>query len=78
MNVLVDTSVWALALRRDARARTAEVARLHSACRRRGLQVGTIDVLLAQLCRRYSLTLLTTDKDFTRIAAVESFAVWSA
>ncbi|MGQ0538988.1 MAG: type II toxin-antitoxin system VapC family toxin [Gemmatimonadaceae bacterium] len=134
MNLLVDTSVWSLALRRDAPPRSPEVAQLrralesndivfttgvilqellqgirgpraretiisqfralpfvlpdrqdhiaaaalHSACRRRGIQVGTIDALLAQLCVHHDLTMLTTDKDFVRIAAVVPFAVWPA
>lgn len=132
MNLLVDTSVWSLALRRDApptgrevnslrralegealvlttgvilqellqgirgpKGREAIVARfvtlpflvpdrqdhidaatLHGACRRRGLQVGTIDVLLAQLCLRHELTILTTDRDFESIAAVVPLRVW--
>jgi predicted nucleic acid-binding protein len=132
VNVLVDTSVWSLALRRDVppaspevsflrralagdaavfttgvilqellqgirgpKGRDAIVARfatlpflvpdrqdhidaasLHMACRRKGLQVGTIDVLLAQLCLRHRLTILTTDADFTRIAKVAPLSVW--
>jgi predicted nucleic acid-binding protein len=134
VNLLADTSVWSLALRRDAPPRGGEVgqlrralegddivfttgivfqellqgirgskardtivarfaalpfvipdrqdhfdaAALHTSCRRKGIQVGTIDVLLAQLCVRHKLTMLTTDGDFRRIAAVEPFAVWSA
>jgi len=126
MMLLVDTSVWSLALRRDrpeehavvARLRTAleggqtvlttgivlqellqgvrgprsretilerfavlplvvpdrqdhvDAAALHAACRRKGLQVGTIDALLAQLCIRHHLTLLTTDRDFVGVARV--------
>ena len=132
MNVLVDTSVWSLALRRDKPSLAAEVtflrralegeaavlttgfilqellqgirgpkgrdaivsrfaslpflipdrqdhidaAMLHGACRRTGLQVGTIDVLLAQLCLRHELTLLTTDHDFDRIAELKALSVW--
>jgi predicted nucleic acid-binding protein len=53
-----------------------EAADLRNDCRRRGAQIGTIDALLAQLCIRYSLTLLTTDKDFERIAAVRPLALW--
>jgi hypothetical protein len=37
-------------------------------CRSSGIQVGTIDVLIAQLCLRHELTLLSTDKDFDSIA----------
>jgi predicted nucleic acid-binding protein len=52
-------------------------AELRNACRRRGLAVGTIDVLLAALCVRHELTLLTTDRDFERIAALAPLRIWS-
>jgi predicted nucleic acid-binding protein len=124
MNVLVDTSVWSLALRRDASVACREVERLrHSLTggdaifttglilqellqgfrgpkdrrqildrfaalpliipdkkdhieaaelktklREKGVQVGMIDVLLAQLCLRHSLSMLSTDNDFRHIA----------
>ena len=124
MNILVDTSVWSLALRRDAPASCPEVealsaclsgqgsvittglvlqelvqgfhgpahrrdilsrfamlpllspdrethveaASLRISCRRRGVQVGTIDALLAQLCIQHGCSLLTTDRDFQAIA----------
>ena len=133
MTLFVDTSVWSLALRRDAPAALAEVdelrralesgeeiamtglvlqellqgfagprardrviqrfsalpflspdrqdhiaaADLRNRCRRAGVQVGTIDAILAQLCLRYDLTLLTTDRDFHRIAAHAPLRVWS-
>jgi predicted nucleic acid-binding protein len=133
LNVFVDTSVWSLALRRDApaaprremtalaraleggdpvfttglvlqellqgflgpRARdrivqrfTAlpfvvpdrddhiEAAGLRNACRRHGVQVGTIDALLAQLCIRHALTMLTTDADFASIARHAPLWLW--
>jgi predicted nucleic acid-binding protein len=47
-----------------------EAAALRNRCRRSGLQIGTIDALLAQLCIHHALTLLTTDKDFSRIAGL--------
>ena len=134
MSLFVDTSVWSLALRRDAPEITPEVAELRRAlrgaepivttglvlqellqgfrgpqardailerfaalpclqperrdhvaaadlrndCRRRGVQVGTIDALLARLCIRFELTLLTTDGDFPRIAALHPLQVWEA
>ena len=59
---------------REDHVRAAE---LHTACRRRGLQVGTIDVLLAQLCLRNDLTMLTADRDFRRIAKVRPLMVWT-
>ena len=132
MSLLVDTSVWSLALRRDApadlpevqaleealesrelvvttglvlqellqgfsgpRARDAildrfnalpflvpdrgdhiEAAGLRNQCRRSGTQVGTIDALLAALCLRHGLSILTTDADFRRIAELTPLSVW--
>lgn len=132
MRLFVDTSVWSLALRRDAPAGVAEVAflaraleagddlfttglvlqellqgfqgardrarildafaaipllvpdraahvaavDLRSACRRRGIQVETIDALYAQLCLQHRLTMLTTDADFRHIAKVRPLEVW--
>ena len=45
-----------------------EAAELRNSCRRRGVQVGTVDALLAQLCIRHDLRMLTDDTDFQRIA----------
>lgn len=132
MSLFVDTSVWSLALRRDAPSDIAEVgaltraltdgepviitglvlqellqgfagprareeiierfsalpllvpnredhiaaAELRNVCRRSGVQVGTIDALISQLCVRHGLTLLTTDRDFTQIARLVPFKIW--
>lgn len=134
MTLLVDTSVWSLALRRDVTAAVTEVqhlkevllgsevivttglvlqellqgfsgpkaraqiverfaalplvqpdrddhigaATLRNTCRRAGVQIGTIDALLAQLCVRHDLTILTTDKDFTHAAKHCALRVWPA
>lgn len=134
MTLLVDTSVWSLALRRDGEATEPEVheltdallgsdvvvttglviqellqgfssakaqaqiierfaalpllqpdrddhigaAILRNTCRQAGVQIGTIDALLAQLAIRHGLTLLTTDKDFTHAAKHCSLLVWPA
>ena len=134
MSLFVDTSVWSLALRRDAPAAVPEVrelvraietgeelvttglvlqellqgffgprdrtqiidrfaalpllvpgradhvaaAELRNACRRRGVQIGTIDALLAQLCIRHDLTMLTTDDDFRRLARHHPLTLWGA
>ena len=134
MTILVDTSVWSLALRRDAEAREPEVqvlkdsllgdevvvttglvlqellqgfsapkaqaqivqrfatlpiiqpdrndyigaAGIRNTCRRAGIQIGTIDALLAQLCIRHELTLLTTDQDFVHVAKHCALSVWPA
>ena len=133
MTLLVDTSVWSLALRRDVASRAPELlyvqtalsghdlvvttglvlqellqgfsgakdqariietfsafkhispelddhvqaAMLRNTCRRAGLQLGTIDALIAQLCIRHRLVLLTTDKDFTHASAYCKLQVWS-
>jgi predicted nucleic acid-binding protein len=132
VTLLVDTSVWSLALRRDARAEGAEVqalraalagnqsvvttgfilqellqgfsglrarreiiekfsalplippdrqdhieaAELRNRCRRAGVQVGSIDALLIQLCVRHDLIMLTTDRDFASAAKHCDFRVW--
>lgn len=51
-------------------------AALRNLCRRRGVQIGTIDALLAQLCLHHELTLLSTDEDFTRVAKLTALALW--
>ena len=132
MTLLVDTSVWSLALRRDEDGNAPEVralrvalegeeivvttglvlqellqgfagprarrdiierfaalpllspdrqdhvdaAELRNGCRRAGVHLGTIDALLAQLCIRHQLTLLTTDNDFVHAAAHCALRVW--
>lgn len=53
-----------------------EATELRNACRRAGVQLGTIDALLAQLCIRHGLTLLTTDNDFVHAAAHCTLRVW--
>ncbi len=134
MILLVDTSVWSLALRRDTRGTEPEVralsqallggaaivttgivlqellqgfsgakdhaaiverfaalplvqpdgddhvraAELRNACRRAGVQLGTIDALIAQLCIRHDLVLLTTDRDFTLAAKHCALRIWRA
>lgn len=50
---------------------------LRNACRRAGVQLGTVDALLAQLCIRHDVTLLTSDKDFTHAAEHCPLRVWS-
>lgn len=133
MTLFVDTSVWSLALRRDAEAVGPEVdqlkdallgadvvvttglvlqellhgfsgaksstqiierfaalpllqpdredhiaaAELRNTCRRAGVQVGTIDAVLAQLCIRHDLTLLSTDNDFKLVARHCTLRVWA-
>jgi predicted nucleic acid-binding protein len=54
-----------------------EATQLRNRARRRGVQVGTIDAILAQLCIRYELRVLSTDADFARIAEHEPLERWT-
>jgi predicted nucleic acid-binding protein len=53
-----------------------DAAGLRNLCRRAGVQLGTIDALLAQLCIRHDLTMLTTDNDFSPAAEHCALKVW--
>lgn len=53
-----------------------DAADLRNRCRRAGVQLGTIDALIAQLCIRHDLTLLTTDRDFALAAKHCALHVW--
>ncbi len=55
-----------------------EAAELRNHCRRHGVQLGTIDALIAQLCIRYGLTLLSTDGDFKHAAKYCRLRNWGA
>jgi predicted nucleic acid-binding protein len=55
-----------------------EAAGIRNTCRKAGVQVGTIDALLAQLCIRQDVTMLTTDADFRHVKRVfPQFRLWS-
>ena len=71
-------SFAALPLLVPDRAVHVAAADLRSTCRRRGIQVETIDALYAQLCLQNELTMLTTDDDFRQIAKVRPLVVWRA
>jgi predicted nucleic acid-binding protein len=132
VTLMVDTSVWSLAFRRDGEQRAPQVAALRAAldggdsivitgiilqellqgfsgpksrkellekfaplpmlmpdrtdhvaaaelrnrCRRAGVQLGTVDALIAQLCIRHDLILLTMDGDFAAAAKHSDLKVW--
>ena len=134
MTLFVDTSVWSLALRRDAASSEPEVnalkaallgadvvvttglvlqellqgfsgpkaatqiidrfsalplvqpdredhiaaAALRNTCCRAGVQISTVDAVLAQLCIHHDLELLSTDKDFALAAKHCGLRIWSA
>lgn len=54
-----------------------DAAELRNRCRRAGLQIGTIDAVIAQLCIRHDLMLLTTDNDFVLAARRCPLRVWT-
>ena len=51
-------------------------AELRNECRRRGVQAGTIDALLARLCIQHDLMMLSTDHDFSHIANWTPLQLW--
>jgi predicted nucleic acid-binding protein len=59
------------------RADHVAAADLRNSCRRSGVQIGTIDALLAQLCIHHGLVMLTTDRDFGRVAGLSGLRVWT-
>jgi predicted nucleic acid-binding protein len=67
----------ALALLQPDREDHIAAAGLRSSCRRAGVQIGTVDALIAQLCIRHDLVLLSTDKDFAHAAKHCKLRVWS-
>lgn len=52
------------------------MTRTGNRCRRASVQIGTIDALLAELCIRHKLVLLTAGKDFLHAAALCALRVW--
>ena len=55
-----------------------EAAELRNICQRSGVQIDTVDALLAHLCIRHQLALLTVDGDFTHIAKCAPLKLWKA
>ena len=51
-------------------------AELRNRCRRAGVQIGTIDALLAQLCLHHDLVMLSSDEDFKHIAGQCALKLW--
>ena len=51
-------------------------AEVRNNCRRHGVQVDTIDALLAQLCIRHELLMLTTDNDFAHLSRHAPLRIW--
>ena len=55
-----------------------DAADLRNHCRRNGVQIGTIDSLLAHLCIRHNLVMLSADRDFRHAAQYCRLKVWQA
>jgi len=51
-------------------------ANVRNECRGHGVQLGTIDALLVQLCLRYDLVMLAADGDFRHAARHLPLRVW--
>jgi predicted nucleic acid-binding protein len=67
------TSLPLIVPERDDHVAAAE---LRNDGRRRGLQIGTIDALLAQLCIRHDLMMLSSDHDFVHLARFAPLRIW--
>ncbi len=72
------TQFSALPMLSPSRADHVEAAVLRNHCRRAGVQIGTIDALLAQLCIRHDITMLSADRDFVHVAAHSTLRVWKS
>lgn len=55
-----------------------EAAEVRNRCRRKGVQLGTIDALLARLAIRHELVLLSTDRDFLHASAHIPLQLWGS
>ncbi|MDT8440011.1 MAG: PIN domain-containing protein, partial [Wenzhouxiangellaceae bacterium] len=73
----IETRFSALPLLVPDRIDYIDAAEARNHCRRAAVQLGTIDALIAQLCIRHGLTLLTTDRDFCHAARHLPLRVWS-
>jgi predicted nucleic acid-binding protein len=67
----------ALAFLQPDREDHIEAAEVRNTCRRNGVQIGTIDAVLIQLCLRHDLVLLSTDNDFRSASMHVKFRLWS-
>jgi predicted nucleic acid-binding protein len=68
----------ALGFLRPDREDHFEAAEVRNSCRRHGVQLGTIDALLIQLCIRHELVLLSADHDFRAASKHIKFRQWTA
>ncbi|MBL0203644.1 MAG: PIN domain-containing protein [Candidatus Microthrix parvicella] len=53
-----------------------QATELYTTCRTRGVKVGTVDALIAGLCLRRDLGLLSADRDFEHMARFTELKLW--
>ena len=68
----------ALAFLQPDRHDHIEAAAIRNTCRRNGVQIGTIDAVLIQLCVRHDLVLLSADHDFRSASKHVKFRLWQS
>lgn len=68
----------AIAMITPTREDYIRAAELRNECRSHGIQVGTIDALLARICIHHSLVMLSADGDFSHVANWMPLKVWRA
>lgn len=68
----------ALAFLQPDREDHIEAAEVRNSCRRGGVQIGTIDAILIQLCVKHDLVLLSSDNDFRSALKHIKFRLWSS
>lgn len=73
----IDGDLAAVGFVDPVRADYAAAADLSVTCRRAGVQLDTVDALVAQLCISRDLTLLTADADFAHAAQHVPLRLWS-
>ncbi len=67
----------ALAFLQPDREDHIAAAEVRNTCRRHGVQIGTIDAVLIQLCLKHDLVLLSSDNDFRSAANHIKFRLWN-
>lgn len=72
------SSFDAITFLQPSRRDHADAADLSLACRRAGVQLETIDALIAALCISRDLDLLSTDQDFVHAAQHVPLRLWTA
>jgi predicted nucleic acid-binding protein len=68
----------ALPMISPTRSDHVDAAALRNHCRRNGVQLATIDALLAQICISHGLILLSTDADFRHAARFCNLRLWKS